>query len=53
MASLSPLDRIVYPAEADGSPPPADGAIYEIVAVHEVGRREAIRIVTARRAERD
>ena len=53
VASLTPLDRIIYPAVAAGSPPPAidHSAIYDVIAVHEIGRREGLRVVTVRRAD--
>lgn len=47
LASLSPLDRVVFPYSTE----PADADIYEIMAVHEIGRREGLRIMTARRSE--
>lgn len=47
LASLSPLDRVIYPVTTT----PADSEIYDIVAVHEIGRRQGLRIVTARRSE--
>lgn len=47
LASMNPMDRVVYPVTAS----PTDNEIYDILAVHEVGYREALRIVTARRAE--
>jgi head-tail adaptor len=52
VAGLSPLDRVVYPApaNADEQAPP-DHHIYDIMAVHEIGRREGFRILAARRAE--
>lgn len=51
LAELNPLDRIVYPAETAGSPEPQENTVYEIMAVHEIGRREVLRVMTARRAE--
>ena len=53
VASLTPLDRIVYPAVEDTSPPAAIDAasVYDILAVHEIGRREGLRILTFRRAD--
>lgn len=47
LSDLNPKDRIVYPVTSS----PTDNEIYEIRAVHEVGRREGIRIVTERRSE--
>jgi SPP1 family predicted phage head-tail adaptor len=53
VASLTPLDRIVYPAIEPASPPPEipPATIYDVLAVHEVGRREGLRIITSRRAD--
>lgn len=62
IADLSPLDRIVTPAlaltELEGSPPDlvpdaeiADRRQYDIIAVHELGRREGLRIQAARRVD--
>lgn len=57
VADLTPLDRILYPAltEAEvGSSPPTTietRRIYNIMAVHEIGRREGLQILTARRAD--
>ena len=51
VASLSPLDRVVYPA-LDASSPPADfSRLYDILAVNEIGRREGLAIIAARRAD--
>ena len=53
VASLSPLDRIIEPAlQADS---PVDDAeerrLYDIVAIHEIGRREGLRIIATRRTD--
>jgi head-tail adaptor len=48
LADLNPMDRIVYPPTS-GTPDASE--IYEIMAVNEIGRRKALRIMTARRAE--
>ena len=48
LADLNPKDRVVYPA-VTGTPEAQ--TIYDIMAVHEMGRREGLRIMTARRAE--
>jgi head-tail adaptor len=45
---LNPLDRIVYPATT-ATPPTS--SIYDILAVHELGRGEGFKIIAARRAE--
>jgi SPP1 family predicted phage head-tail adaptor len=54
VASVTPLDRIVYPAPAASSPPPpiAEHDLYDVLAVHEIGRRAGLRIVTARRVDK-
>lgn len=53
VADLSQRDRIVYPALADESPEdePDNRNIYNILAIHEVGRREGLLIVTQRRSD--
>lgn len=62
VADLSPLDRIVQPAlrlsEIEGSPPSfvtdasiADRRQYDIMAVHELGRREGVQVLAARRVD--
>lgn len=54
LAGLSPLDRIVFPPLDDQSPEPTPdpAAIYDIVAVHEIGRREGMRIIAVRHPDR-
>ena len=47
LAEVNPLDRIVYPVTTT----PTNSEIYDIIAVHEVGRRQGLKIITARRAE--
>lgn len=57
VSALTPLDRIIYPAltEAEsGSSPPVmieTRRIHDILAVHEIGRRDGLQILTARRAD--
>jgi hypothetical protein len=46
LATLNPKDRVIYPAASS-----APGSVYEIMGVLEIGRREGLRIMTARRAE--
>lgn len=48
LATLNPRDRVIYPPTTSA---PAAASIYDIMGVLEVGRREALRIMTARRAE--
>jgi head-tail adaptor len=47
LEDISSEDRIVCPPQSN---PPAS-AIYEIMAVHEIGLREGLKILTARRSE--
>jgi head-tail adaptor len=53
LQGLTPKDRIVYPPTPVTSPETAtpDTAIYDIAAVHEVGRREGLRIIAIRRTD--
>lgn len=52
IADLSPQDRIVYPIPAPDSPAVTpDASIYDIAAVHEIGRREGLRVIAVRRAD--
>lgn len=62
VADINPLDRIVSPAlrlsELEGSPAGivtddsiADRRQYDVMAVHELGRREGLRILAARRVD--
>lgn len=53
VADLSQLDRVVYPALADESPEdvPDTRNIYDVLAVHEIGRREGLLIITQRRSD--
>jgi len=47
IADLQPTDRIIEPAE--DSPAPSERSIYDIIAVLEIGRHEALRVITTRR----
>jgi len=49
IAALSPLDRVICPADDASLSPEVARSVYDIVAVHEVGRNEALRIIAARR----
>jgi SPP1 family predicted phage head-tail adaptor len=49
IADLSPLDRVICPADDASVSPEVARSVYDIVAVHEVGRNEALRITAARR----
>lgn len=52
VADLSPLDRVIYPASVADSPTEIREAnIYDIMAVNELGRREGLQILAARRAD--
>ena len=53
IADLTPRDRIVYPA-LDPEEPAAeipDTHIYDLLAVHEIGRREGLRLIAYRRTD--
>lgn len=50
LATLNPKHRVIYPAGAGGTSPPKEH-IYDIMAAPELGRREGIRIMAARRPE--
>lgn len=49
VADLSPQDRIIFPAIDQPAIP--DTRVYDILAVHEIGRREGLRIIAVRRAD--
>jgi head-tail adaptor len=52
VADISPLDRVVYPAQSADSPDvPVVRTIFDIMAVHEIGRREGLQILAARSAD--
>jgi hypothetical protein len=53
LADLSPLDRLIYPALSADSPEPepAENTIFDILAVNEIGRREALQIIAQRRPD--
>ena len=52
VSDVSPLDRIIYPSAT--SPAAVDDPnVYDIIEVAELGRREGLRIVAARRAEQN
>lgn len=51
VASLSPQDRVIYPAMAEGDTDIPARRIHNVLAVHELGRREGLRIVTERRPD--
>lgn len=56
VADLTPLSRILHPAltEDEADDPdfvPAERRIHDILAVQEIGRRVALRIVTTRRVD--
>lgn len=53
IADLSPGDRVIYPALSEDSPedePPARH-IYDVLALHETGRRDGIKIIAQRRPD--
>lgn len=47
LADVNPKDRVVYPVSTS----PANSDIYDIMAVHEIGRREGLKILAARRSD--
>lgn len=53
VAGLTPQDRIIYPAMNDDSPEDetVSRRVYNVLAVHEIGRREGLQIITERRAD--
>lgn len=51
IAALTPLDRVVYPASDASESPEVARSIYDIMAVHELGRHEGLQILTARQAD--
>lgn len=53
VADVNPRDRIVYPAVEPGSPAEEidEARLYDILAVHEIGRRDGLRIIAARRVD--
>jgi len=51
VADLTPQDQIVFPALESGDPEPVGSRIYDILAVHQVGRREGLQIIAARRPD--
>jgi SPP1 family predicted phage head-tail adaptor len=53
IAGLTPKDRIIYPIPDDTSPatPIPDTSVYDVAAVHEIGRREGLRIIAIRRTD--
>jgi len=56
IASLTPLDRIIYPAltaeqAADEEYVIPERSIHDVLACFEIGRREGIKIITSRRTD--
>ena len=53
VADVNPRDRIVYPAVQPGSPAEEidEARLYDILAVHEISRRDGLRIIAARRVD--
>lgn len=54
LADLNPKDRVVYPAAFPGLSPedvPGPERIYDILSVHEFGRRDGLLITAARRSD--
>lgn len=56
VAALTPLDRVIYPAlteeqaEEEAYVIP-ERSIHDVLLVQEIGRREGLKIITARRAD--
>lgn len=48
VADLTPLDRIIYPSLSGSLP---TKRVHDILAVHEIGRREGLQIITQRRPD--
>jgi head-tail adaptor len=48
LQGISPLDRVVFPASDAGASPEVKRSIYDIFAVHELGRHTALQIMAAR-----
>lgn len=46
---LSPLDRVVFPAGDASDSPETVRSLYDIIAVHEIGRHVSMLIMAARR----
>jgi SPP1 family predicted phage head-tail adaptor len=51
IADLQPADRLIEPASDASMSPIPTRSLYDIIAVHEIGRREGLRVITARRAD--
>jgi len=51
LADLQPADRLVEPASDAGVDPVPTRSVYDIIAVHELGRHEGFRVITARRSD--
>lgn len=52
VSDLNPKDRIIYPALMDGLSPvdaETEGRIFDIISVLEIGRREGLKIMAARK----
>lgn len=54
VSTLKTGDRVIYPAEVQGISPPeiiTNGRIFDIIAIHEIGRRDGLKIIAARRSD--
>lgn len=49
LSDLNPLDRVIYPSLVSGAA--LVRRIHDILAVHEIGRREGLQIITRRRPD--
>lgn len=53
LATISPLDRILYPAPQIGMEDlVGERTIYDVLAVHEIGRNEGLRFIAQRHSDR-
>lgn len=51
ISDLSPLDRVVYPADLATDSPSLASSVYDILAVNEISRRRELQIIAARNAD--
>lgn len=51
VAALTPLDRIIHPAMNTGDTDIPARRVHNVLAVHEIGRREGLKIITERRPD--
>lgn len=51
ISDLQPQDRLIEPASDASESPVPPRSIYDIIAVHELGRREGLRVMATRRVD--